>query len=88
MHFVLQRSAQSPSRKEMLMDVTKRNKGGRKSTDTDPALPLEIWVHEDCAVWANGVYMAPGDGRLCGIEDAIIAASNTVRTRHGTRPPL
>ena len=37
----------------------------------------EVWVHEECLVWSNGVYFA-GD-KLYGLEDAVRAASTAVR---------
>ncbi|CAL9707768.1 unnamed protein product [Knipowitschia caucasica] len=44
---------------------------------TPPILPLdpcEYWLHEDCGVWATGVFLIRG--RLYGLEEAVKAAHN------------
>ena len=50
----------------------------RASDPTAPVadLPAEMWLHEDCLVWCNGVYMAAG--RLHGLDDAVTIAKQTV----------
>ncbi len=53
----------------------------RKSLKDDPTRPdpNEIWVHEDCAIWAQGVY-AMGS-TLYGLYEAVLAAKKVVSTR-------
>lgn len=35
----------------------------------------EIWMHEDCIVWASGVYMIAG--RLVGLEEAVWSSTGS-----------
>lgn len=39
-------------------------------------LPQELWVHEECAVWTSGVYLARG--KLQGLEEAALVAAQVV----------
>lgn len=50
----------------------------RKSSEAErePELPKEIWVHETCAVWTQGVYL--GGNRVHGLQEAIAEAANLV----------
>ena len=52
----------------------------RKSLKDDPSRPdpNEIWVHEDCAIWAQGVY-AMGSS-LYGLYEAVLVAKKVVST--------
>ena len=40
-------------------------------------LPVEMWVHEDCAVWSSGVYLV--GSKLHGLDEAVSVARQTVR---------
>lgn len=44
--------------------------------EREPELPKEIWVHETCAVWTQGVYL--GGNRVHGLQEAIAEAANLV----------
>ncbi|XP_077527089.1 uncharacterized protein LOC144138595 isoform X1 [Haemaphysalis longicornis] len=50
----------------------------RKTSEAErePELPKEIWVHETCAVWTQGVYL--GGNRVHGLQEAIAEAANLV----------
>lgn len=37
---------------------------------------FEVWVHENCCVWASGVYLV--GSKLQGLDDAVWAACGTV----------
>ncbi|CAH1731367.1 unnamed protein product [Aphis gossypii] len=37
---------------------------------------IEVWTHENCLVWASGVYMV-GD-KIIGLEDSVRDATNTI----------
>ncbi|ESN93349.1 hypothetical protein HELRODRAFT_194141 [Helobdella robusta] len=39
-------------------------------------LPMEMWVHGECAVWAGGVCVA--GGRVKGLEEAALVALNSI----------
>lgn len=41
-----------------------------------PKAPPELWVHEDCGIWAAGVFLVRG--RLYGLEEAARLAQETV----------
>lgn len=45
----------------------------------EPEVPPERWVHEDCGVWAAGVFLVRG--RLYGLEEAARLAQDTVSRR-------
>ncbi|XP_071963731.1 uncharacterized protein [Antedon mediterranea] len=54
---------------------TPSSSGNRRtsSTDTESSSILdEIWVHEECAVWAQGVYLVGGN--IYGLHEAVKAA--------------
>ena len=48
-------------------------------------LPAEMWVHEDCAVWASGVYLV--GSKLHGLDEAVSVARQTVRVHTSSFPP-
>jgi len=53
-------------------------KSPRKSpTSPDKGIPPEIWLHEDCAIWTNGICLSP-TGQLCGLEAAVTLSLQTV----------
>jgi len=53
-------------------------KSPRKSlTSPHKGIPPEIWLHEDCAIWTNGICLSP-TGQLCGLEAAITLSLQTV----------
>jgi len=53
-------------------------KSPKKSTRSpDKGVPSEIWLHEDCAVWTNGICLSP-TGQLCGLEAAVTVSLQTV----------
>lgn len=56
--------------------VSKNTKGKRKSQE--PVRPQEVWVHEDCAAWADGVLLI--GAKIYGLEEATDIASTTVCT--------
>ena len=37
----------------------------------------EVWVHEKCAIWAPGIYLA--GPHLVGLAEAVAASTVTVR---------
>lgn len=39
----------------------------------------EFWVHEECAVWSQGVYLL--DQRIYGLEETIVEATETICSR-------
>uniref|UniRef100_H0XLG7 PHD-type domain-containing protein n=1 Tax=Otolemur garnettii TaxID=30611 RepID=H0XLG7_OTOGA len=52
--------------------VPTTSEGGPKLQLQIPELPLdssEFWVHEDCILWANGIYLVCG--RLYGLQEAL-----------------
>ena len=55
--------------------VEKSPKKSPKSPDT--GIPPEIWLHEDCAIWTNGICLSPV-GQLCGLEAAVTLSLQTV----------
>ena len=38
--------------------------------------PVEVWVHEDCVLWADGVFLI--GSKIYGLEEAVKVASSTV----------
>jgi len=53
-------------------------KSRRKSqASPDKGIPPEIWLHEDCAIWTNGICLS-ATGQLCGLEAAITLSLQTV----------
>lgn len=48
---------------------------GPRPTEVSPVLD-ECWVHEDCSIWAAGVFLVRG--KLYGLEEAARLAQNTV----------
>ena len=54
---------------------SKKSKGNRKSSDSFPE-PSEVWVHEDCLAWADGVLLI--GQKVYGLEEATKVASVTV----------
>ncbi|KAK2184301.1 hypothetical protein NP493_272g03000 [Ridgeia piscesae] len=62
-------------------DLTARRRASRESvlrvgSVGEDALPQEMWLHEDCAVWASGVYLV--GHKLHGLDDAVSAAQQTM----------
>ena len=62
-------------------DLVARRRASRESVSRvgsvgEDALPQEMWLHEDCAVWASGVYLV--GHKLHGLDDAVSAAQQTV----------
>ncbi|KAK7484693.1 hypothetical protein BaRGS_00024101, partial [Batillaria attramentaria] len=51
---------------------SRHSSGGGDSPDA----PQEVWVHEDCAMWSNGVYLV--GSRVYGLEEALKAATATM----------
>ena len=39
----------------------------------------EVWVHEECAVWAAGVHVV--GSRIVGLQEAVWSAIRTVRIK-------
>ena len=52
----------------------KCTKSKRKSRE--PIKPQEVWVHEDCAAWADGVLLI--GAKIYGLQEATNVASSTV----------
>lgn len=48
-----------------------------------PADPSEFWLHEDCCVWSTGIFLIRG--KVYGLEEAVRAAQETVRTHSVNR---
>ncbi|XP_061666745.1 transcription factor 20 [Syngnathoides biaculeatus] len=41
-----------------------------------PFEPCEYWLHEDCGIWANGVFLVKG--RVYGLEESVKVAKETM----------
>lgn len=54
-----------------------KSKHNLNDNDTSETF-IEVWTHENCLVWASGVYMV-GD-KIVGLEDSVRIAKNTVST--------
>jgi len=52
-----------------------KSKHNLNDNDTSETF-IEVWTHENCLVWASGVYMV-GD-KIVGLEDSVRIAKNTV----------
>lgn len=63
-------------RQSVSVDSKSNSKGRRKSKDS--MKPNEIWVHEDCAAWADGVLLI--GAKMYGLQEATDIASSTVCT--------
>jgi len=57
---------------KMLFQKSKHNLNDNDSSETY----IEVWTHENCLVWASGVYMV-GD-KIIGLEDSVRDAKNNV----------
>ncbi|XP_029344864.1 uncharacterized protein LOC100168927 isoform X2 [Acyrthosiphon pisum] len=58
-------------------DNPKRKKSKHNLNDNDTSETfIEVWTHENCLVWASGVYMV-GD-KIVGLEDSVRIAKNTI----------
>ncbi|XP_025190582.1 protein BREAST CANCER SUSCEPTIBILITY 1 homolog isoform X2 [Melanaphis sacchari] len=58
-------------------DNLKRKKSKHNLNDNDASETyIEVWTHENCLVWASGVYMV-GD-KIIGLEDSVRVAKNTI----------
>ncbi|XP_060850962.1 uncharacterized protein LOC132929553 isoform X1 [Rhopalosiphum padi] len=58
-------------------DNPKRKKSKHNLNDNDTSETyIEVWTHENCLVWASGVYMV-GD-KIIGLEDSVRVAKNTI----------
>jgi len=51
----------------------------KSPTSPNKGIPPEIWLHEDCAIWTNGICFSP-TGQLCGLEAAITLSLQMVCT--------
>ncbi|CAG02210.1 unnamed protein product, partial [Tetraodon nigroviridis] len=50
--------------------------GAGADPGSPPKAPPEFWIHEDCGIWAAGVFLVRG--RLYGLEEAARLAQETV----------
>ncbi|KAJ3608320.1 hypothetical protein NHX12_025369 [Muraenolepis orangiensis] len=70
----------APKRARMLCGVPPAVAEGEEvdwySAPAVPQEPCEYWLHEDCGVWAAGVFLVKG--KLYGLEEAIRVAKATV----------
>lgn len=57
---------QSPSTENECVDLS----------PSDEPKSLEVWAHENCIVWASGVYLI--GSKLIGLEEAVMQALQTV----------
>lgn len=57
-------------------DQQNRRAGAEGDRSPPPKAPPEFWIHEDCGVWAAGVFLVRG--RLYGLEEAARVARETV----------
>ncbi|XP_025084734.1 uncharacterized protein LOC112558471 isoform X4 [Pomacea canaliculata] len=86
---VLNKSAADASKKDGKQELTgelslETRSARRKSRCASNGLevgevvvtPQEVWVHEDCALWSNGVYLV--GSRLYGLEEALKVATATM----------
>ena len=46
------------------------------STESDCKINLEVWIHEDCIVWSNNVYLE--GSKIRNLEPAIVESFNNV----------
>ena len=70
------RAAKTSSEPSPAPEPVRRRKRSGKLDDPNHPNPNEIWVHEDCAIWAQGVY-AMGS-TLYGLYEAVTAAKKVV----------
>ncbi|XP_050423025.1 uncharacterized protein LOC126834863 [Adelges cooleyi] len=64
-------------------DNAKRKKSKSNLHDNDTSdIFIEVWTHENCLVWASGVYMV--GTKIFGLEDSVRAAKNTTCVYCGT----
>jgi len=71
---VSQRGRQRLQKYAPAVTMTSRRKS---QTSPDKGIPPEIWLHEDCAIWTNGICLS-STGQLCGLEAAITLSLQTV----------
>lgn len=83
----------SPSRTHQNQNGWADDDGGcsasvRGDCGSPPKAPPELWIHEDCGIWAAGVFLVRG--RLYGLEEAARLAQETVsdpkETKHVSAP--
>lgn len=64
--------------KEQKVNVRKRSLSNSSCDSLNSIIFKEAWVHEDCVVWSNGVYLI--GSKIYGLEEAVRVATAEVST--------
>lgn len=71
--------SEEPTRGTQLTRRSRQRKSSDAEREADPvahSVPRELWVHEDCAAWTQGVYL--GGHRVHGLQEAVWEATHMV----------